>query len=90
MNRQREVGELPHWDLSHLFPGLDSAKLTTAIESVGQRLDDLAKFVAEEKIGTGARNQGEPDSDPARPAGNPGDPGQLGMIVAGFLELMNA
>lgn len=39
-----ENGKLPHWDMTVLFPGLDSAEFEAAFQKTLAQIDDLAAF----------------------------------------------
>jgi len=76
LNQQQAPDALPHWDLSNVFPGLESDDFVQAIEAVSRQLDDLDSYVAEGKI----------DNKGQRPSGID----ETGVIVSGYLDRMNA
>lgn len=45
-------GQLPHWDMSVVYPGLDSAEFTAGAQSVVQAIDELQRLFDENQIGT--------------------------------------
>lgn len=51
-----DLGNLPHWDLSNVYPGLDSAELQAAVAEVVRRLDALDALRAEHGLAAGAQN----------------------------------
>ena len=44
----------PHWDLSNVYPALDSAEFTNAIQELGTQLDDFDTYLAEKVAKTDA------------------------------------
>ncbi len=66
---------LPHWDLSNVYPSLDSAEFQQAVDELNRRLDDLDKFLDARQIARG--------SPPQAPAA-------LRDAVEGYLERANA
>jgi oligoendopeptidase F len=75
MKSEVDVGPLPHWDLSNVYPGLESKAFKGAVGEVGANLDDLDAYMAEHQIGRSG----------ARPEGSQ----QLAEIIGGFLDRMN-
>ena len=71
---------LTHWDLSKLFPGLESAEFQAAVDELTQLLDALDAYLDQHEI---ARAAGSPNGAPA-------DGVALAPVVSGFLERMNA
>lgn len=51
MSTTKELGSLPRWDLSNVFPSLDSHELHSATKNFERRLRKLEKFVDSNKIG---------------------------------------
>jgi len=51
---------LPHWDLSNVFPSLDSPELTAAWQNVQTLLDDLDAYLDEFNISAGQKPTTEP------------------------------
>ena len=76
MKQPQDREALPHWELSNVFPGLESDEFFQAIAAVSRYLDDLEHYVAE----------GEIDNRGRRPA----DLDETGEMATGFLERMNA
>ncbi len=76
MKQPQGRGAPPHWDLSNVFPGLESDEFLQAIAAVSRQLDDLELYVAE----------GEINDRGLRPS----DLGETGERAADFLERMNA
>jgi pepF/M3 family oligoendopeptidase len=76
MTQMEPVEEaLPHWDLSNVFPGLDSHEFQQALDELNRRLDDLDAFLDAHDIA-----RGHPPQEPAA----------LKEAVDGFLERANA
>ncbi|MEJ2207970.1 MAG: M3 family oligoendopeptidase [Anaerolineae bacterium] len=69
-------GSLPHWDLSNVYPGLDSAEFKADVGRLTAMLDGLDEYLAEQQIA-----QGGPC---------PAEAAALAEIMAGYLERMNA
>lgn len=66
---------LPHWDLSNVYPGLESEEFQKAVRQIKAQLEDLDEYLATHKIALG----GPVPSEPAELAGR----------IAGYLERMN-
>ncbi len=75
MKAEVDVGPLPHWDLSNVYPGLDSKAFKDAVAEVRAKLDDLDAYLAEHHIGRSG----------ARPEGSQ----QLAEVIGGFVDRMN-
>ncbi len=75
MGTEAEVGPLPHWDLSNVYPGLESREFSDAVAEVKVKLDDLDIYIEEHQIGRGG----------ARPK----DSGQLAETIGGYVDRMN-
>jgi len=69
--------QLPHWDLSNVYPGLDSDAFRKAIERLRVGLDGLDEYLAAHGI---ERGGDVPDGEPAAVA----------ATVEGYLARMNA
>lgn len=48
------LGSLPRWDLTNVFPSLDSPQLKTAIEQARAQIDELAAYLDEHRISKSA------------------------------------
>ena len=46
----KDLGTLPHWDLSNVYPGLESEEFSRAVAEVKSMLDDLEAYLAERHI----------------------------------------
>jgi pepF/M3 family oligoendopeptidase len=66
---------LPHWDLSNVYPGLDSREFLAAVADVAARLDSLERYMATHGIAPNA-----PET-----AAN----GNLATIVGSYIEQVN-
>ena len=73
----QEPGQLPHWDLSNVFPGLESEPFTQTVSELQVQLDDLDSYLASHHIGRTA----EPPLQ---------DSMSLNDIISGYLDRMNA
>ena len=73
------LGPLPHWDLSNVYPGLESEPFTQAVGDLRARLDDLDQYLTDHQI-AGASG----DAQAATGAG------PLGQVIGGYLDRMNA
>jgi len=67
---------LPHWDLSNVYPGLDSKEFENATSEVKAKLEELDLYLAAKEI--------------TRGGAVPQDPATLAEIIAGYLDRMNA
>ncbi len=66
----------PHWDLSNVYPGLESAEFKEAVNHAQAQLEELDRYLATNQITRGG------------PV--PQDPAELAQIIGGYLERMNA
>lgn len=55
MSSTATLGALPHWDLSNVFPGLESPELAKAIRACGRQIAALEKYLSEAGIAKGAK-----------------------------------
>jgi pepF/M3 family oligoendopeptidase len=72
-----DLGPLPRWDLSNVFPGLDSEPFQQTLTDLQQRLDALAQFMEQH----GIRPKGEPTAPEAEAL--------FGAAVNGFVDQLN-
>jgi pepF/M3 family oligoendopeptidase len=70
------VGTLPHWDLSNVYPGLESTEFVKAITRARTQLSELDQYLSNQEIGRGG------------PV--PSEPAALVEIIDGYLDRMNA
>jgi pepF/M3 family oligoendopeptidase len=75
MESEVDVGPLPHWDLSNVYPGLESKEFDAGIAELKAKMDDMDCYVAQHEIGRGG----------ARPK----DAAKLAEIISGYLDGMN-
>ncbi len=68
---------LPHWDLSNVYPGLESAEFTLAVDRLTAGLDALDGYLAAHGIDRGG----------SLPSGGAA---ALAPVLDGYLERMNA
>jgi pepF/M3 family oligoendopeptidase len=68
--------QLPHWDLSNVYPSLDSEEFHAAMHEMQARLEDLSAYVANHRIA-----KGEPVS---------ADTARVAQIVGDYLDQLNA
>ncbi len=71
---------LPHWDLSNVFPGLESQPFSQAVDELKEMLDDLESYMEAHKI--------DPKATP--PSGGEAAQPDLSAAIGGFLDRMNA
>jgi pepF/M3 family oligoendopeptidase len=50
MSSENELGTIPHWDLSNIYPGLESRELEDAVEDLRIRIQQLDDFLETENI----------------------------------------
>ncbi|MBN1658415.1 MAG: M3 family oligoendopeptidase [Anaerolineae bacterium] len=73
---------MPHWDVSNVYPGLESEELKAAFRTLRADLDDLDRYLDDQGIRQGSS---------VSPGGiTPGDGHALASTIAGYLERMNA
>ncbi len=73
-----KLGELPHWDLSNVYPGLESEPFAQAVAKVKAKLDDLDLYLDEHHIARAAANAAAPLEGQA-----------LAKVLTGYLDRMN-
>jgi pepF/M3 family oligoendopeptidase len=67
---------VPHWDLSNVYPSLDSVEFKQAIDQLQAKLDDLDNYLSAQQI--------------TRSATAGAGPTELAQVIAGYLDRMNA
>jgi pepF/M3 family oligoendopeptidase len=67
---------LPHWDLSNVYPGLESDEFGHATSQIKVQLEDLDQYLAANEITKGGAV--------------PQNPATLAETIAGYLDRMNA
>jgi pepF/M3 family oligoendopeptidase len=67
---------LPHWDLSNVYPGLESGAFRRDMAAAAAQLDDLDAYLARQEMRHGGAV--------------PGDPARLAEGAAGYLDRFNA
>jgi pepF/M3 family oligoendopeptidase len=50
MSAEKDLGTLPHWDLSNIYPGLESKEVDGAVEDLRGRIQQLDQFLEKENI----------------------------------------
>jgi pepF/M3 family oligoendopeptidase len=70
-----DLGPLPHWDLSNIYPGLESDEFNRAVAQLRTKLDELDSYMSEQQIARAG----------ARPAGSRA----LAEIISSYLDRMN-
>lgn len=68
---------LPHWDLSNVYPGLESEEFKQAVSQVRAGLDELDEYLSTHQIARGG----------PLPAGGPA---AVAATISGYLDRMNA
>lgn len=76
MSPKTNVGPLPHWDLSNVYPALDDQAFQEDVKKVNQLLDDLDQYLA--------------DNDISKAGAVSGPAEDLAKRTAGYLDRMNA
>ena len=69
-------GALPHWDLSNVYPNLESEELAGASSQFKTMLEDLDQYLEDNQIG--------------KDGSVPQDPEAVAKTIAGYLDRMNA
>ena len=72
METKADVGSLPHWDLSNIYPGLETKEFTDAVSQAKAKLDELDAYVSEHQI--------------SRSGARPKDSRHLAEIMGGYLD----
>ena len=67
---------VPHWDLSNVYPGLDSVELKQGMDQLQAKLDDLDDYLSAHHISRSATISAKPT--------------ELAQIISGYLDRMNA
>jgi len=75
MSSEKDLGTMPHWDLSNIFPSLESKELDGAVKDLSTLIKKLDQFLEKEKI---SRN-GEIPSSMERTA----------VLVSEYLQMTN-
>jgi pepF/M3 family oligoendopeptidase len=76
-SKPSELSKLPHWDLSNVYPGLESIEFETAAGEARRRIGDLEAFLDAQRV---ARTP--PDAA--------ADSHAVKTVVDGYLDRMNA
>lgn len=53
----KDLGAVPRWDLSNVYPGLESDQFEAAVQDLGTQLDEIDEFQAKHKV---KKNEGGP------------------------------
>jgi len=77
MTAKKDLGQLPRWDLSNVYPGLESAELAQAVETLKAKLDALDEFLDAHQISRATASAALTRED-------------IGQVVGDYLDLMNA
>ena len=75
METEADVGSLPHWNLSNIYPNLEGREFIDAVSQARAKLDDLDAYVSEHQI--------------SRSGARPKDSRQLAEIIGGYLDRGN-
>src|SRR5512136_2605172 len=73
----KDLGSLPHWNLSNIYPGLQSELFEQSVTDLRERLDESDAFMADHHI---SREAGTTERDRAA----------LQATIDGYLDRMNA
>ena len=76
MSPKKDLGKLPHWDLSNVYPGLETKAFSGDVEKLKANIDEMDQFLEEHAISRGGKV--------------PADAAALGAVLDGLLERMNA
>src|SRR5512135_3690884 len=78
MNVQaKDLGALPHWDLSNIYPGLQSEPFVQSVADLRMRLDEIDAFMADHRV---SREVDASDRNP----------NAVKTAIDGYLDRMNA
>jgi oligoendopeptidase F len=75
MSAEKDLGTMPHWELSNIYPSLESRELDGAVKDLRTRIKKLDRFLDKEKIS----REGEIPSSIERTA----------MLVSEYLQMTN-
>jgi oligoendopeptidase F len=76
MASESDVGPLPHWDLSNIYPDLESKEFKEAVSELKDKLDDLDAYMSKHQISRGGPR-------PTRSM-------ELAEVIGGCVDRMNA
>jgi len=76
MTAKSDLGTLPHWDLSNVYPSLESKDFTEAVDQLKAQLDELDSYMSERSI--------------HRAGPRPEDSAELAETIGGYADRMNA
>jgi pepF/M3 family oligoendopeptidase len=76
MSEQPDLEPLPHWDLSNVYPGLESDEFARAIDQLKSQLDDLDSTISAHQI--------------AKTGVMPANVSQLAHVIGRYLDKRNA
>ena len=76
MTAKSDLGTLPLWDLSNVYPSLESKEFTEAIDQLKAQLDELDSYMSERSI--------------HRAGPRPEDSAELAETIGGYADRMNA
>lgn len=71
-----QLEHLPHWDMSNVYPSLESQEFDHAVSQVEAQLDELDSYLSAHQIAGGG---------PVPP-----EPAALASVISGYLDRMNA
>ncbi|HUW95615.1 MAG TPA: M3 family oligoendopeptidase [Anaerolineae bacterium] len=75
MKSEVDIGPLPQWDLSNVYPGLECKGFKDAVSEAGAKLDDMDEYISKHQI--------------SRAGARPGSAKELAEVISGFLRRMN-
>lgn len=77
MSTKKDLGPLPHWDVSKIYPSLESPELAQAIATLKSQMAETDKFLDDHHIAKTTVSAGTGRAD-------------LGAVVGEYLDRMNA
>ena len=75
MTAESDLGPLPHWDLSNIYPDLESEEFKQAVAQLKTQLDKLDGYMSDHQI--------------ARAGAKPADSPELAETIGGYLDRTN-
>jgi len=75
MTSRTDLGPLPHWDLSNVYPDLESDEFKQAVGQLKAQLDDLDSYLSDHHI--------------SKAGSRPADSAALAETIGGYLDRMN-
>lgn len=73
-----DIGNLPRWDLSNVYPSLDSDKFSKAMSDLSKQVDELDAYLDEHHVSRGTADKSQTTDKAAKP------------VIDGFIDRVNS